>query len=162
MLRYTIAVTECTPTLGAEENARRFLVRFSTCVPNSPLRNVQIHFSTCEFPVCFGTVCTCRETITMSSYSPPESSFQQTPNTPQFVHQYPEVPPPNSPRAPVPPGYYSNQDLPSQQTPTQQTSASKANGDQNRSANRLRKACDNCSIRKVKVGFASWSRLPPN
>ena len=90
----------------------------------------------------------------MSSYSPSEPSFQPGPT----FSAYPDPPSSTSPRAPVAQvvphgyGYPSNQDPSLQQTPPQQDAVSKPNGQQHsRSANRLRKACDNCSIRKVKV-----------
>ncbi|KAL9131272.1 MAG: hypothetical protein Q9217_000759 [Psora testacea] len=82
---------------------------------------------------------------------PNSSPYQQSPtNENSFIPQYAE--PPASPRAPLPPGFYPTTDPSLQQTSVQQTQqtqrSSHTNGDQNK--NRLRKACDSCSIRKVK------------
>ena len=84
-----------------------------------------------------------------------DSSYQQAPsNETSFIPQYAE--PPSSPRAPLPPGFYPTTDPGLQHTPVPQTQQTQliprsphTNGDQNK--NRLRKACDSCSIRKVKV-----------
>ena len=96
----------------------------------------------------------------MTSYPPPEAPYVQQPPQPSFIPQYNERPSADSPRAPLPPGFYPNTDPSLQQTPPQQAAKTpQSNGDSQKSASRLRKACDSCSVRKVKVGAVAKHKL---
>ncbi|KAG8529471.1 uncharacterized protein KY384_006108 [Bacidia gigantensis] len=88
----------------------------------------------------------------MASHS--QSYHQQQQPPPSFLHHFADQQHHNLQRGPIPAGFYPDHDPNSHHhQPSSAKTGAKAlqnNGESNKNTIRLRKACDNCSIRKVK------------
>jgi len=95
-----------------------------------------------------------------TTQSEPSPADQQIQHFAQQLHQHSALSAHSNPHIPQhQQNQLSFQQTPYQPTSTSQTSSQQGTPDLTQKSNRLRKACDSCSIRKVKVGFVASASI---